>query len=140
MDSTNNDWFIIKDLDGFINASRALVFNNFGKNQTQDIDPLALTIDNHNKDELDTVLSFDETKNIVINLLRKQTHKFSKDTRYLINDNLYQKIIAAIGDRMTSNILNSLVNKGLVETAYDADTNDFVFWIKDHENQQPETD
>ncbi len=26
----NNEWFVIKDLNGFINSSRILVFNNFG--------------------------------------------------------------------------------------------------------------
>ena len=37
--------------------------------------------------------------------------------------------------RMTSNILNNLVNKGLVETGYDGNSNDFIFWIKD-ENKE----
>jgi hypothetical protein len=50
------------------------------------------------------------------------------------------KIISAIGDRMTSNILNSLVNRGLVETAYDENADDFIFWVKENENDKPETD
>lgn len=140
MDSINDGWFIINDLDGFINASRALVFNNFGTNE--DIDPLSLYINDSDKDELDSVLSFDETKNIIITLLRKQVNKRNKKIRYLLNDNLYMEIISSIGDRMTSNILNNLVNKGLVETAYDEDKDDFIFWIKDDkENEEiPETD
>jgi hypothetical protein len=31
---------------------------------------------------------------------------------------------------MISNLLNTLVNKGLVETAFDEKSNDFVFWVK----------
>jgi hypothetical protein len=42
---------------------------------------------------------------------------------------------------MVSNILNSLVNKGLVETAYDAEANDFIFWVSDeNKKENPETD
>ena len=37
---------------------------------------------------------------------------------------------------MTSNILNGLVNKGIVETAYDDETNDFVFWIKNENKKE----
>jgi hypothetical protein len=44
MSSINDEWFIIKDLDGFIEASRALVFNNFGTNQKEGMDPLALSV------------------------------------------------------------------------------------------------
>ena len=140
MSSINDEWFIIKDLNGFIEASRALVFNNFGANQNESIDPLALSVSDLDQDELDSVLSYDETKNIIIDLLRKQTNKRNQKIRYLLNNDLYMKIISAIGDRMTSNILNSLVNRGLVETAYDENADDFIFWVKENENDKPETD
>jgi hypothetical protein len=140
MSSINDEWFIIKDLDGFIEASRALVFNNFGTNQKEGIDPLALSVSDLDQDELDSVLSYDETKNIIVDLLRKQTNKRNQKIRYLLNNDLYMKIISAIGDRMTSNILNSLVNRGLVETAYDENADDFIFWVKENENDKPETD
>ena len=41
---------------------------------------------------------------------------------------------------MTSNIVNGLVQKGLIETAFDSEANDFIFWIKEDENQKPKTD
>jgi hypothetical protein len=45
---------------------------------------------------------------------------------------------------MISNILNSLVNKGILDSAYDSDQNDFIFWVKEEDdtksNQKPETD
>ena len=43
---------------------------------------------------------------------------------------------------MISNMLNTLVNKGLLETAYDNESNDFIFWVKNNETSQekPETD
>jgi hypothetical protein len=44
---------------------------------------------------------------------------------------------------MVSNLLNNLVNKGVIETGFDSDSNDFVFWIKDNDKnktEKPETD
>ena len=32
---------------------------------------------------------------------------------------------------MTANILNNLVSKGYVDTAFDEEENDFVFWVKE---------
>jgi len=48
-----------------------------------------------------------------------------------MNNSMFLSIIESLNDRMVSNLLNSLVNRGLVETAYDAEENDFVFWVKD---------
>jgi hypothetical protein len=43
---------------------------------------------------------------------------------------------------MVSNIISGLVQKGLVETAFDEEANDFVFWVKNdqEEKEKPETD
>ena len=37
MDFIDDDevWYKIKDLDGFINSTRLIVFNNFGKNESE---------------------------------------------------------------------------------------------------------
>jgi hypothetical protein len=144
MSFTNDEWFVVKDIDGLINSSRALVFNSFGKKDQKnndDINPLDLQIDQTDKEELDQTLSFDESKVIIMNIIKKQKHKTMDKIRYLLNDNLFMKIIQSLNDRMISNLLNSLVNKGFVDTAYDAEANDFVFWVKDHENknENPET-
>ena len=45
-----------------------------------------------------------------------------------------------MNSRMISNLLNGLVSKGLVESSYDSELNDFVFWIKDENKEKPETD
>jgi hypothetical protein len=132
MSSTNEDWFVIKDLDNFINATRALVFNNFGRNKDEeDFDSLAFSIHPDDIEEIDKILSFDESKTIIDDFIKKQKHKNNNSIRFLINDNLYLEMLTSLNDRMVSNILHGLVNKGLVETAYDEDQNDFVFWIKD---------
>jgi hypothetical protein len=140
MSKNDDSWFVVKDLDGLTNSSRVLVFNNFGKNN-DDTDPLATTIDETDQEELDKLLSFEESKIIVKDLLKKQNHKTKKIVRYLLNDSIFLEIISSLNDRMVSNILGGLVKKGLVETAYDSESNDFIFWIKDDESDNsPETD
>lgn len=126
--NNNEDFFIVKDLKGFIDSTRALVFNSFGKDDATD--ELSLHINNTDINEINTILSFEESETICKELLKKQYNKKSKNTRYILNDDIFMSIIESLNDRMVSNILNGLVNKGLVETAYDDKSNDFIFWIK----------
>jgi hypothetical protein len=136
MSSINDDWFIIKDFEGFIEATRALVFNAFGsETKDKDKDDFIMSVTDKDKQELDKILSYDESFAIIVGFLKKEKNKINSKIRYLVNDDSYMKIIYALNDRMTSNILNSLVNKGLVETAYDDESNDFVFWVKEDENK-----
>lgn len=131
MNNNEDEIFIVRDLDGFIDSARILVFNNFGKSN-QESSEIDYQIDNSEKPELDKVLSFDESAVICKQILKKQINKKNKNVRYLVNDNIFLLIIQSLNDRMVSNILNSLVNKGLVESAYDSESNDFVFWIKNN--------
>jgi hypothetical protein len=143
MNNNNDDWFIIKDFQGFIEATRALVFNSFGSEQgDKNKDDFMMSVTNKDKQEIDNILSYDESLTIVVGFLKKEKNKTTSKIRYLVNDDAYMKIIYALNDRMTSNILNGLVNKGIVETAYDDESNDFIFWIKDkdNDNQKPKTD
>lgn len=131
MNNNEDEIFIVRDLDGFIDSARILVFNNFGKSN-QESSEIDYQIDNSEKPELDKVLSFDESAVICKQILKKQINKKNKNVRYLVNDNIFLLIIQSLNDRMVSNVLNSLVNKGLVESAYDSESNDFVFWIKNN--------
>ena len=138
-----NDWFVIKDLEEFINASRRLVFQSFG-HKTDDqfeIENMITDMSEQDQTELDTVLSYDESYSLAEPMLKKQTNKKTKETRYVLTEDLYMSIITALNDRLVSNILNSLVNKGLVETGYDDESNDFVFWIKNEhkDSKKPDT-
>ena len=53
-----------------------------------------------------------------------------KKNKYVITENNFSKIIQQIGARITSNLLQSLTSKGIIETAFDEKQNDFIFWIK----------
>jgi hypothetical protein len=138
------DFFIIKDLDDFTSKVRAIVYNNFGDWEGKEQEDLIEIVREEEKEDFDKVLSPQESLIIVKNLVRKQTNKKTNKSRYILNEKIFAKIIQDLNSRMVSNILNSLVQKGLVESAFDENSNDFIFWVKDNENKEnfekPETD
>ena len=144
----NDQWFFINDFDDFVDHSRSLVFKFFGevKKEAED-DSLMMSISQMSKQELeemDETLTHDESAIIIINHARKQINKKTKEVRYCLTDKLLQSIIEDMNNRMISNILNSLVNKGVLDSAYDSDQNDFIFWVKEEDDtkpsRKPETD
>jgi Tfp pilus assembly pilus retraction ATPase PilT len=137
----DEEWYVIKNMKDFVNQTRILVFNSFGSTKPEnDMDALMDSLKPEDQDELDNILSYDESVVMTKDLAKKQKNKKTKKNRYLITDDIYHNIIKSFNDRMVSNLLNSLVNKGLVETAFDEKTNDFMFWIKDENKELPETD
>jgi hypothetical protein len=137
MNSFEDEWFVIKDMDMFINYTRNMIYENYGDAKTEDV---SKELDSQEIQELDRILSFDESLNIVKGLVKKQKNKKNDAIRFIVNDDSYMKIIQSLTDRMTSNILTSLVKKGVVETAYDSEENDFIFWIKNDQKEKPKTD
>lgn len=140
----SDESFVINDIDYFTNYSRRIIFDSYGQkseenSDTAETDLIDHAIDNlsqKDKEELDRILSYEEALNIVKSIAKVQTHKTTKEKRYVITDVTYMEILQSLGDRMTSNILNGLVNKGIVDTAYDSDIDDFVFWVKDKDNNK----
>lgn len=140
-----NGWFIINDLHDFVDKARAIVYTNFGNwDQTSEVDALIDGIAENEKEEFDKILSHDECVVITKSIVKKQKNKKSKEIRFVLNEDLFADLIKSFNDRMVSNILQSLVKKGLVESSYDNEINDFVFWINDENKEidkdKPETD
>lgn len=140
----SKETFIINNLEDFINATRRLVFQNFGAKSDKDLD-LDIIINNsspEDEQEMNRMLSYSESYSIIKSFVKKQTNKNTKETRYILDENIYMSIIISLNDRLISNILNGLVNKGLIETAYDEKSNDFIFWVNsnDSKNKKTETD
>ena len=136
------DWFVIKDLEQFIETTRSLDFNSFGDNKNKNWDELKLDVLDSEKEELDTILSHEECLNIAKDILRTQTNKKTLEKRYLVSDESYYMFVDSLNQRMVGNLLQGLVSKGLVETAFDNETNDFIFWVPDENNKKnnPKTD
>jgi hypothetical protein len=143
----NNEWYVINDIPAFIDHARALVFNSFGSSLSGDkdfpeFDDITL-VKPEDQNELDQILSMEESLIIADPILKKQTNKKTKKIRYMVNDAVFMQILESLNDRMISNMLNNLVNKGVLETGFDNESNDFVFWIKDNDKnktEKPETD
>jgi hypothetical protein len=131
---SQDSWFFIEDFDGFVNNARSLVFKFFGQNEEINSDDFGISGTELSKEEfkeLNETLTFEESSAIIRNHAKSQIHRKTKAVRYCINDSILMKIIEDLNSRLVSNILNSLVNKGVLESAYDSDENDFVFWIKE---------
>jgi hypothetical protein len=133
----NEQWFFINDFDDFVDHSRSLVFKFFGAvNEVAD-DSLSSSLVKMSKEEtseMDETLTHAESAIIIKNYAKKQINKKTKETRYCLTDKLLQLIIEDLNSRMISNILNSLVNKGVLDSAYDNEQNDFIFWVKDEDD------
>lgn len=141
----DNGWFVITDLDTFTYKARAIVFNNFGKStedQESDIDSIIDDVKEQDQEEFDKILSQNESLAIVKENVKIEKNKYTKKFRYVLDDIIFLHIIEKLNDRMVSNVLNSLVQKGLVESAFDTESNDFIFWIKDENKNKdkPKTD
>lgn len=135
-------WYIIPDLEQFTDKARAIVYNNFGVWQDKDaLDVLIDDIKEQDQEEFNKVLSHKESLVIIKELIKKQKNRKTKEIRYAISDSIFADIVYKLNDRMVSNVVNSLVQRGLIESAFDSETNDFIFWVKDYnEEEKPETD
>ena len=75
-----NDEFIVKDIEYFVNYSRVLLFNLFGKDNNSEIDNVNKDITDlseEEKKELDTILSYDESLVIIQSIAKEQKHKIT---------------------------------------------------------------
>lgn len=136
-------WLEVVNLDKLVNFSRRVVFHNFDeRNNDLDDDDFMEKIKRIEKDddpEIDEILSFEESKNIFREFTKKKINKKTKKTKMFIKEADYDEILLQLNQRMVSNIVKGLVSKGLVESAFDDERNDFVFWVKS-QNEKPETD
>jgi hypothetical protein len=136
-----SEWYVINDMEEFIDTTRVLVFNNFGtENSKTDIFYSDLSLEE--QQEIDNILSHHECSVIAKSMARKQINKRNNKTRYMISDEIFLDIVNSFNERMVSNILQGLVNKGMIETAFDTESNDFVFYVPESlkKHEKPETD
>jgi hypothetical protein len=137
-------WFVIPDLEEFTYKARAIVFNNFGTwNKESDESVDISDVESKDQEEFDKLLSHSESIVIIKEHIKKERNKKTKEIRYVLSDKIFADIVNKLNERMISNIMSGLVNRGLVESAFDEKINDFVFWVKDENEtdcEKPETD
>lgn len=127
--------YIVTDLDKFVESIRQIVYAGFGdsisEGQGDEEIEMLFTLNPEEMQEMDSVLSQKECMLIIKPHLTRQKNKKGTKFRYLINTDQFNAIIDDFNSRLVSNLLANLVNKGVIETAYDPDENDFIFWVKE---------
>ena len=132
--NNNNNWLEISDLSEFADYLRKMVYINFSEDADESDEDIAKCFSNlksEEKQELDKCLSIKETKFILKENTKKMRHKKTKEIKYLLNNKILNKVLENLNQRLVSNIIASLVSKGMLESAYDEEMNDFVFWVSD---------
>lgn len=149
-------WLEISDMDKFADYIRNIVYINFKEendsedipeenakkeqiNYELDLDKDVDILTNEELLELNSVLAKKECEIIIKEVSKKLRNKKNKTIRYLINDKRLSKIIEDVNQRLVSNIIAGLVKKGLLESAFDNEQNDFVFWKKEINNGDSQT-
>lgn len=126
-----NQWYDITDIDKFIASTRVLVYNAFA-NSNFSIEDTSMEfgdLTEQEQQELNGCLSVGETVCIANEFMKVK--KYKNKTAYRISDNAYKKLVDALTTRITANLLHKLSNDGILDSAFDAELNDFVFWTKD---------
>ena len=129
-----NEWLNIVNLDKLINFSRKVVYANLGEEYSDiaDLDFLELVenMPEEQQQEMDSILSMPEAKAIFKPFVKQKRHKKTLSIKTSILESDYDTILRQLSERMISNIVRNLVKRGLVESAFDEEKNDFVFWVK----------
>lgn len=133
-------WLEIMNLEKLINFSRRVIYYNFDESNIKlddddfldKVDKIASKADD---DEMDKLLPYKEVETIFGEFLHRRKSSTTEKKAWFIKDGDYDIILVNISERMVSNIVRDLVNKGLVESAFDSDKNDFVFWVKGNDDE-----
>lgn len=128
------EWYKITDVEQFVESTRVLVYSVFGSTDNNDNDQINIMLEHlveEEKQEIEEILPQKEAMSIFLEFSKQKKNKRKQIIDHYISDKSYFRFIESLNARLVSNMLNSMVNKGIVESAYDAEVNDFVFWIKD---------
>jgi len=141
-------WMEIVNIDKLVDFSRRVIFYNFDEDNDdlddEDFMKKIEKIESKDSAEMNKVLPRDEVKAIFLDLIVKRRNKNTKQVAMFIKEEDYEEVLAQLNQRMVSNIVKGLVSRGLVESAFDSEKNDFVFWVRtdydDRKSENPETD
>lgn len=131
-----NGWLEVVNVKKLVDFSRKIVYHNFDEDNSDLSDREFLAkvdgIQENNK-ELDHLLPYGECRVMINPYLVRVVSK--TEDYYKIKEDDYDDFLVQLNRRMVSNIVKDLVSKGLVESAFDNEKNDFVFWVKGDEDE-----
>lgn len=119
--------YTMRDPTEFVNQIRKLVFAGFGLKDVdeKDLESLIAEID---EKEMNKTISLEECKLIAMEYLKPK--KIRRKIKYYLTEEDFTNLVEAINARLVSNLITELVDKGELESAWDSEANDFIFWVK----------
>lgn len=112
--------YSINDLDGYAASIRDGVAQSFVEDY---------------KDNLDEYITLEQVKSLIIGYSLGQ----DEDDNYLINAEVFNDTFDDVREWFYEAGLSKLAAKGVIECAWDDDSNQMVFWVKNNEQQSSST-
>jgi hypothetical protein len=122
--------YVMENKAEFINQVRRIVFAGFGSEDLEH-NKLSELIAEIDEKEMDNTISFAECNVIAKEYIEEK--KIRRKTKYFLSDSKFNEFVEAVNARLVSNILTELVDMGQLESAWDNEANDFIFWVKEDE-------
>jgi hypothetical protein len=138
------EWFTIIDLEAFVDSTRVLVYELFGnesRGKGKD-ENIAKTNTDYKKltkieqEEINECLTYQESLLISKDFLKERVNKKLKQKKYLISEKSYLSFLESLNARLVSNMLSKMVKQDLLDSAFDEESNDFIFWLKEENDEK----
>jgi len=128
-------YYVITDINKFVLETRKIVFGGFGQDiDRENVDNFISELTDTDIEDLDNTLSQEECMAIVHTHVEPRKTKSGK-IKYLMSDKVFNTIIEDFNSRLVSNLLQQLASKGLIESSYSTEDNDFIFWVNDEHKE-----
>ena len=132
----DEDWLEISDMKEFTDYVRKMIYVNFSEQEAEsDIQECFQGLGEAEKKEIDEVLSLEECIAIVKEQARRFKHKKTKEVKYILDSDSFDTILLSLNQRMISNIITGLTSRGFLDSAFDEEKNDFIFWVANNKGK-----
>jgi hypothetical protein len=123
-------WYEITNMEEFVSSLRIIILDSFYENEFKNAAISNFTnLIKTKKDDIEKSLTIQETHSIIKPMLKKIKTKGAEE--YNISRKDFKKTLNDLNKRVVSNILISLAAEGLIESGFDEEKNDFIFWMKE---------
>ena len=130
----DESWLELSNIDKLIDFSRKLVYYNFDDESADLSDANFLKkiekLSDRVEPEIEELLPFNEVKSMFMEQI------VERDQVPCIMEDSYDQLLVDMNHRMISNIVLSLVKKGVLDSAFDDEKNDFVFWVRKEDEEE----
>lgn len=125
----------ITDIDEFVKSLRSIILENFYEEEDKKIKLSEFdSLMKSKRKKIEDKLTVQEVESIIKPMLKTVVNNIG-EIEYTISHKGFEKMLDELNKRIISNILVELSSEGLIETGFDEEKNDFIFWVSDAENK-----